>query len=312
MSESNSDAAAHQATYALRASVFALGAARRAHDAAWFDLQYDNGRRVPEFAQHLARWSEASARAREHLKCRLDIPYTQGGTVRLDVFQAARRKAPVLVFIHGGYWRSLSKAEFSFVAAPFVAAGAMVVVPDYSLCPAVTVDTIALQCAQALAWVHRNAARHGGDAARCVVAGHSAGGHLAAMLLTADGQRLAPDLPRRLVRSAVSISGLHEMASIAATPYLQVDLRLTPEVIARTSPAWFDAPLGARLCAVVGGDESEEFRRHNRLIRERWGEAAVPVCEEFTGRNHFTALDEFVDPQSALHRRTLQWLADGA
>ena len=281
------------------------------HDAAWHDAQYDNRRRVPEFAQHVARWREASAQARTRLRCRLDIPYTPDGAVGLDVFLAARPKAPVLVFIHGGYWRSLSRAEFSFVAAPFVAAGVMVVVPDYSLCPAVTVDTIALQCAQALAWVHRYAARHGGDAARCVVAGHSAGGHLAAMLLTADGQRMAKDLPRQLVHSAISISGLHEMASIAATPYLQGDLRLTPEVIARTSPAWFDAPTGARLCAVVGADESEEFRRHNRLIRESWSEAAVPVCEELAGRNHFTALDEFVDPHSALYRRTLQWLVDG-
>jgi arylformamidase len=285
-------------------------------DAAWHDLQYDNRRRVPEFAQHLARWREASAQARTRLKCRLDIPYMPDGALALDVFPAARAKArataPVLVFIHGGYWRSLSKAEFSFVAAPFVAAGAMVVVPDYSLCPAVTVNTIALQCAQALAWAHRNAARHGGDAKRCVVAGHSDGGHLAAMLLAADGHRMARDLPRQLVRSAVSISGLHEMASIASTPYLQGDLRLTLEVIARTSPAWFDAPVGIRLAAVVGALESEEFLRHNRLIRERWGEAAVPVCEELAGRNHFTALDEFVDPQSALHRRTLQWLADRA
>ena len=280
-------------------------------DAAWHDQQYDNRRRVPEFAQHLVRWREASAQARTHLNCQLDIPYTPDGAVGLDAFPAARRKAPVLVFIHGGYWRSLSKAEFSFVAAPFVAAGVTVVVPDYSLCPAVTVDAIALQCAQALAWVHRNAARYGGDAKRCVVAGHSAGGHLAAMLLTADGQRMARDLPRQLARSAVSISGLHEMASIAATPYLQGDLRLTPEVIARTSPAWFDAPVGARLATVVGALESEEFLRHNRLIRECWGEAAVPVCEELAGRNHFTALDEFVDPQSALHRRTMQWLTDG-
>jgi arylformamidase len=157
------------------------------HDAAWHDRQYDNRRRVPEFAQHLVRWREASVHARAQLKCSLDMPYTPDGAVTLDVFPAARPKAPVLVFIHGGYWRSLSKAEFSFVAAPFVAAGVTVVVPDYSLCPAVTVDAIALQCAQAMAWVHRHAARHGGDARRCLVAGHSAGGHLAAMLLTADG-----------------------------------------------------------------------------------------------------------------------------
>ncbi|HWR87794.1 MAG TPA: alpha/beta hydrolase [Acidiferrobacterales bacterium] len=279
-------------------------------DAAWFDLQYDNRRRVPEFAQHLARWRESSALARAELACHLDIPFTQAGAVSLDVFPAAKTNAPVLVFIHGGYWRSLDKSDFSFVAAPFVAAGAMVVVPNYSLCPAVTVDAIALQCAHAMAWVHRQAARFGGDAAHCVVAGHSAGGHLAAMLLACDGTRVARDLPRRLVRSAVSISGLYEMAPLAAAPSLQVDLRLTPDVIARCSPAAFAAPIGARLASVVGALESEEFLRQNRLIRERWGDAVVPVCEELPGRNHFTVLDELVQAQSALQRRTLEWLAD--
>lgn len=279
-------------------------------DAAWFDMQYDNRRRVPEFAQYLNRWRETSALARAQHACHLDLPYTADGKVALDVFPAARANAPVLVFIHGGYWRALGKADFSFVAEPFVEAGAMVVVLDYSLCPAVTIDAIALQCAQALAWVHRNAERFGADPARCVVAGHSAGGHLAAMLLACDGRRVAGDLPRRLVRSAISVSGLYDLAPIAATPYLQCDLHLTPDVVARASPAYLKAPAGSRLATVVGALESDEFLRHNRLIRERWGETVVQVCEELLGHNHFSVLDELVDPQAALHRRTLAWLFD--
>ncbi len=280
------------------------------HDAAWFDMQYDNRRRVPQFAQHFARWRETSAQARGQLVRHLDVPYLPQGEVALDVFPAGGRAAPVLVFIHGGYWRSLDKADFSFVAVPFVAAGAMVVVPNYSLCPAVTLDTIALQMAQALAWVHRHAAQFGGDAARTVVVGHSAGGHLAAMLLACEGRRVAPDLPPRLVRRAVSISGLYDLAPIAAAPSLQADLRLTADVVARTSPAHFPAPAGAQLCSVVGGLESEEFLRQNQLIRECWGEAAVPVCEALPGRDHFSVLDELIDPQAALHRRVMRWLAD--
>lgn len=280
------------------------------HDAEWFDLQYNNRRRVPDFAQHFARWRDTSAQARARLRGHLDVPFTPDRSVALDVFPAAKSGAPVLVFIHGGYWRSLDKSDHSFVAPPFVDAGVMVVVPNYSLCPAVTIDTIALQMAQAMAWAHRNAATYGGDMSRCVVAGHSAGGHLAAMLLACDGKRLAADLPSRLVHRAVSVSGLYDLAPMAATPSLQVDLRLTPDVIARTSPAYFPPPRGAQLATVVGALESEEFLRHNRLIRERWGEAVVPVCEELPGRDHFTAVDEFVDSQSELHRRTLQWLFD--
>ncbi len=279
-------------------------------DAAWLDAQYDNRRRVPEFAQHIARWRESSALARAGLRCHFDVPYMPLGVVTLDVFPAARTNAPVLVFIHGGYWRTLDKSDFSFVAAPFVAAGAMVVVPNYSLCPDVTVDTIALQMAHALAWVHRHAEPYGGNAARTVVAGHSAGGHLAAMMLACDGPRLAPDLPARLTRRAISISGLYDLAPIAATPSLQIDLRLTPEVVARASPAWFAAPAGVQLCSVVGGFESEEFLRQNRMIRERWGQAAVPVCEEVPTKNHFTVLDELVEANAALHGRALKWLFD--
>ena len=153
-------------------------------------------------------------------------------------------------------------------------------------------------------------ARFGGNPARNLVAGHSAGGHLAAMLLACDGRRLANDLPMRLTRRAVSISGLYDLAPIAATPSLQVDLRLTPDVVARTSPATFAAPAGALLASVVGALESEEFLRQNRLIQERWGEAVVPVCDELPGRNHFNVLDELVEPQTSLHQRALKWLGD--
>ena len=280
-----------------------------AFSTAWLEQQYDNRKRVPEFAQHIARWRETSVQARARLACHLDLAFMADGALALDVFPAARAGAPVLVFLHGGYWRTLDKADFSCVAAPFVAAGAMVVVPNYALCPAVTVDTIALQTAHAMAWVHRHAARYGGDASRTVVAGHSAGGHLAAMLLACDGRLLAPDLPARLTRCAVSISGLYDLAPVAATPSLQADLRLTPDVAARASPARFAAPAGARLCSVVGALESDEFRRHNRLIRERWGARAVPVCEELPGRDHFSVLDDLVDPQANLHRRVTDWLA---
>jgi arylformamidase len=280
------------------------------HDAAWHELQYNNRRRVPDFEQYFERWRRESAQARAQLRCHLDIPFIAGEAVALDVFPAARADAPVLVFIHGGYWRSLDKADHAFVAPPFVGAGATVVVPNYALCPAVTIDTIALQSALALAWVHRNAARYGADAARVVVVGHSAGGHLAAMLLACDGRRLAPDLPPRLVRRAVSISGLYDLAPLAAAPSLQADLRLTPDVIARASPARFAAPAGARLASVVGALESEEFLRHNRLIRERWGDAVVPVCEALPGRNHFSVLDELVESQGSVHRHVVQWLSE--
>lgn len=267
-------------------------------DPQWLDAQYNARARVPEHGAIFERWRADSRAARQSMRCTIDVAYGDAPGEALDLFPpdgAAGDGAPVLMFIHGGYWRSLDKADHSFIAPPFVARGALVVLPNYALCPQVGIETIALQMSRALAWVHRHAHEHGGDPRRLVVAGHSAGGHLAAMLLACDGRRVAPDLPARPCTRALSISGLFELEPVRLTPYL-ADLRLTPQSVRRLSPARFSPPHGATLHAVVGGAESEEFRRQNRLIAERWGPEVVPVCEEIAGRHHFSVLDDLVDP----------------
>ena len=109
---------------------------------------------------------------------------------------------------------------------------------------------------------------------------------------------------RGLVRNALSISGLHELESIRNTPFLQKDLRLTQQDAIKASPAWMARPRHGQLSSVCGGQESAEFQRQNRLIRQQWGKAAVPVCESLPGLNHFSILDALVDPGSRLHRLT--------
>src|SRR6185436_17236466 len=113
----------------------------------------------------------------------LDLAYGDSPGQRLDVFPAPQPDAPVLVFIHGGYWRALDKSDHSFVAPPFTAAGVCVVIPNYDLAPAVTVPQITLQVVRAVAWTWKHIARFGGDPGRITVAGHSAGGQLATMML---------------------------------------------------------------------------------------------------------------------------------
>ena len=277
-------------------------------DGAALDRQYNNRALVPEFATHLARWAADSAQARTQA-CTLDLAYGSGPSEALDIFPAAGPAqvggAPVLVFLHGGYWRGLDKADHSFVAPAFTQAGACVVVPNYALCPAVTVPQIVLQMVQALAWTWRHVAEHGGDPNRITVAGHSAGGHLAAMLLACQWQRWAPDLPARLVRNALSISGLYELDSIRRTPHLQADLRLTPAQARQASPAWLPSPgLAAgrgQLYAVAGGDESPAFLLHTQLIRQAWGRRVVPVCEAQPGLNHFSILGALAQPGTRVH-----------
>jgi len=197
----------------------------------------------------------------------------------------------VLVFIHGGYWRAMDKKDHSFIAPAFNDRGVCVVQPNYALCPGtpeqpVTVPGIVLQMVRALAWTWRHIAAHGGDPARITVAGHSAGGHMAAALLACDWKAVAPDLPEHLVRNALSISGLYDLAPLQRTPFLEQVLRLSDEDVRRASPAYWPAPKRGLLYAVAGGNESEEFIRHNAMIREAWGSRAVPVCELLPGLDH--------------------------
>ncbi len=278
-------------------------------EPAWLDRMYNNRALVPEHATHFARWAETSAQARASQACTLDVAYGSAKGETLDVFPAAEPDAPVLVFIHGGYWRSLDKSDHSFIAPAFTSEGACVVIPNYDLCPAVTIPEIVMQTVRALAWTYRNVARFGGNPKRITVIGHSAGGHLAAMMLACQWATFDPDVPLDLVKNAMSISGLYELDSVMQTQFLQDSLRLTPEQVLRASPAWLPAPKRAYLYALAGADESEEFLRHNALIQQAWGEKTVPVREALLGLNHFSIVEALVQPGHRLNDLALQLLA---
>lgn len=283
-------------------------------DAAWHDRMYNNRALVPDFADHFGHWTRASVQARESLQPVLDVPYGEGPGENLDIFPALKPHAPVVIFIHGGYWRSLDKSDHSFVAPGLRDLGACVVVVNYALCPGtpelpVTIPDIAVQMAKASAWVWRHIAEHGGDPANISVIGHSAGGHLAAMLLACDWKKVGRDLPAGLVRKALSISGLFDLAPMRKTPFLQGDLRLTPAQVRMASPAKWQGPRKCVLYAVAGGDESAEFLRHIRLIHRAWGPGTVPVCEALPGLNHFSIVSELGRSGTRLNALARQLIA---
>jgi arylformamidase len=281
-------------------------------DTQWLERMYNNRVRVPDHGDYFARWAAESALVRRSLPCELDVPYGDGPGETLDVFPAQRASAPVVVFIHGGYWKALDKSQHSFVVPTLRAQGAAVVVPNYALCPRVSIADITLQMVRALAWTWRNARRFNGNPDRILVAGHSAGGQLAAMMLACDWPLAGAGLPRAVVKSALGISGLYDLQPLMHTPSLQEVLRITPAQVRQASPARLPAPRHGRLLSVVGGDESGEYLRHNRLIQQAWGRERVPVATVLPGLNHFSVLDALVAPDARLHRLARQWVRQAA
>ena len=276
------------------------------HTPSWYDEQYNNRARIPEHPAILQDWLDSSAAARARHPELVEAAYGPAPREKMDIFPARAGGAPVLVYLHGGYWRALDKRDQSFVAPPLVDAGAMVVLPDYSLCPEVTVEYIVLQTVRALVWVHAHSHEYGGDPARIVLAGHSAGGHLAAMMLSCRWAQVHPALPADLVKAALAISGIYDLEPLRHAPFLEADLGLTAASALRLSPAFMPAPSGS-LAVVVGAGESEEFLRQAALIREAWG-TKVMASEIVPDRNHMDVLQELARPGSNTHQLALDLL----
>ena len=296
-------------------------------DPKALDALYDNRARVPDHPVHLKAWAEKSVQARQSTRCVLDVPYGSGPSGTLDIFYPDRGalwddgtaaskagQAPVMVFLHGGYWRSLDKSDHSFVAPALCAKGVCVVVVNYDLCPGtdghpVRIPGITAQVAQALQWVHQHMGDYGGDAKRLVAVGHSAGGQLAAMMLLGQMPSVAASPAQPLVQQAISISGVFDLEPLMHAPSFQASLYLDDQQVALASPARWAPPATGALRALVGAQESDEFLRQNRLIQQRWGTAAVPVERALPGLNHFSILDTLADPDSELFAQVLQALA---
>jgi arylformamidase len=269
-----------------------------ARDDGWFEKQYNARAAVPGFAEVFARTEAASRRARIDLPCYLDVAYGEGAGETLDIFPSAGTARGTLSFIHGGYWRSRDKSDFSLLARCYRSAGFTVVLPNYALCPAVTVEHIIRQMLKAHAWLYRNGAAFGADPMRLIVSGHSAGGQLAAMMAACDWQRYEADLPADLVKAAVAISGIYDLMPLRRTS-MNADLKLDENAARVASPVTYMPARAVPLIVAVGARESAEFRRQASLLGSRWPHClrASPVVP---GVDHFTIVESLAQRGSAL------------
>lgn len=272
------------------------------------DAEYNMSLVVGDPGAYFAFYMNESASAREALSCELDVPFGPTVDETLDIFPAADPAAPIGVFIHGGYWRRFSAKEFSYVARGLVRRGMTTVVTNYALCPAVTLPEITRQSRAALAWLRTTRHRYNGDRERIYVAGHSAGGHLAARVLCTDW---AADyaLPADLVKGAYAISGLYDLQPLRYA-FVQPSLQLTADIIARESPMLNLPRSAAPLIAEVGSEESDEFRRQSADYIDRWQAAGLTgMYREQAGRNHFNVIHDFNDADSELCERFVSMVA---
>ncbi len=261
--------------------------------------EYNNRALVPDHPQYFARWAEGSARARATMTCYLDRDYGPAPGEKLDIFPARKGDGSVLMFIHGGYWRSLDKRDFAYLAPAWVDAGVSLVVVNYDLCPRVTVEEIVRQMLRASAWLYRHAEEYGMDEERLFVSGHSAGGHLTAMMMAALWPVYDAQLPKDLFKGGLAVSGIYDLRPLAQVDFLNADLRLDEAAALKVSPAFLPPATRAPLYSCVGGAESSEFRRQNALIAQRWRSAAAGDIA-MPGHNHFSVVDELANPASAL------------
>ncbi|MBC8024298.1 MAG: alpha/beta hydrolase [Burkholderiales bacterium] len=265
------------------------------------EREYNNRALVPEHAAFFARWEKDSAYVRQTLECETDVAYGPDARHRIDLFPAPNPRG-TLVFIHGGYWRSLDKSMFSWLAAPYGAAGIGVAMPNYRLAPAVRIDDIVEDAIAATNWLMLNGVKHRMATERVVLSGHSAGGHLTAALFATPWSQLRFD-PARIV-GGVPISGIADFEPIRRFSF-NTDFRLDAAAVQRLDLHTRAPTLDAPLVVAVGGWESSEFIRQSRLLADAW-RAHVRALLVLPGLNHFSVVDAFAERGQPLHDATLE------
>ena len=264
------------------------------------EREYNNRRLVPDHPAYFTRWERDSEFVRATLPATLDAAYGPDPRHRVDLFPAANSRG-TLVFIHGGYWRSLDKGMFSWLAAAWVAAGVNVALLNYRLAPQVSLEEIVADVIQGTNWLFTGD-NAGFPMERVVVSGHSAGGHLTAALFAAPREALHFDLAR--IAGGVPISGIFDFAPMRQFSF-NADFKLDEATVARLNLYDKSATLAAPLVIAAGAAESAEFQRQSRRLAGAW-KPQVKSLLLLPSLNHFSVVDAFAERGQPLFEETLE------
>ncbi len=287
------------------------------YDQEQLDAQFNNRARWPEHPEYFARWARDSAAVRQRFGGHLDLVFGASAGQKLDLFvpEGGGGVAPLLVFIHGGYWQSLDKGDFSYLAPHFLEAGIAFASINYDLAPQVRIPEMVRQTRAALAWLYRHATDYGVDAGRLHLSGHSAGGHLTAMALATDWSDTAafgPGLPDDLLKGGCSVSGLYDLEPIRLS-YQQAVLNINPESVERITPLNNLPARQVPLILALGSEESEQFHHQQSAFLAAWRGAGLSAeVVDLGGRNHFTAIDALGERNSQLFAAVVKQVQSSA
>ncbi|WP_136660473.1 alpha/beta hydrolase [Nitratireductor sp. XY-223] len=233
-----------------------------------FDDQFNLRKRHPISRYHLLLNVFQSLLARQLMDCSLDISYGDSAGQSLDIFPAKPDRAPVFVFIHGGYFRALDKSQYRYTAFPMAKAGYTTVLVNYDLAPKVRVADIVEQVLAAFEWIRENIHKWHGNPDDIVLCGHSVGAFLAAKILEKDWPGGSG------VMKAALLSGLYDLGPMKRS-YLDRELRLTDEDVATLSPQTGTLLERPELLVAVGERESEVFTNQSIAYSRKLSEAGI-------------------------------------
>lgn len=274
-------------------------------------FQYVEGQGRPGFPALLAQYQADSDAAARQAGATLDLPYGEHPRQRFDFFAAQGPAQGVMLYLHAGYWQSRDKSLFRFLAPAFQALGFHVALANYPLCPEVSLDELARAVAPSVAAVAAHARQRDGTPLPLVVAGHSAGAHLASLLGLAQGALPRHDPAR--VDGVWAISGIYELAPLIDTT-LNQKLRLDAEAARRLSPLRLTGAAPVPAVWLVGGAETPAFLAQNAAMHQRWqGDASAPgawsECIEMPDADHFTVLQDWAALRGPLAGTFERWWA---
>jgi arylformamidase len=254
--------------------------------------QYNNRLHVTDYADYFERWEKLSRQAEKEHTVIKNIFFGNHREECLDIFPAENPLAKTIIFIHGGYWYLLDKTLFHFLAPTFLKHNITTVFINYPLAPAASMDLIVSSCRHAAQWVHTNAPRFNGDPSQIYVMGHSAGAHLASMLLIEDDFSF--------LKGVIALSGLYKLEPVMLS-YINDVLCLEIESAIRNSPVYSEPVNYCPLLLVAGTDETDEFKEQSSEMYSSWKPKHNCIkLLKIPGKNHYSILDAVTEKNSSL------------